>query len=50
MEPDLEIFFDLIEFVNSFCYLGDRLNFNGTRIEWKNLENIGNCFKEQSFR
>ena len=44
MEPDQEIlFFDWVDFVKSFCYLGDRLNARGgseaavtarTRFRW----------------
>ena len=47
-----EIFFDQVDFVQSFCYLGERLNANGgskavvtaTRIEW-----MGSCCIRESF-
>ena len=59
MKPGEEIsFFDQVDFVKSFCYLGDRLN-NGrseaavtarTRIGWikfKECESKSWCLKEQ---
>ena len=59
MEPGKEIsFFDQVEFVRSFCYLGDRLNASSgseavvparTQIGWLNLENEGSYFMGKSF-
>ena len=59
MEPGEELlFFDQVDFVNSFCCLGDRLNANGgseaalterTRIEWIKFRECGEFLLGESF-
>ena len=59
MKPGEEISFcDQVEFVKSFCCLGDRLNASGrseaavtvrTRIGWKKLENVESSLIRESF-
>ena len=60
VEPGEEpSFFDQIDFVKSFCYLGDRLNTSGvseaavtgrTRIGWIKFRECGSYFMGESFR
>ena len=59
VEPDEEFsFFNQIEFVKSFCYLGDRLNASGgseaavtgrTRIGWINFREFGELLYGRKF-
>ena len=60
MEPGEELsFFDHVDFVKSFCYLGDRLNASGrsktaitarTRIGWIKFRECGELLYRKSFR
>ena len=59
MEPGEEIlFFDQVDFVKSFCYMGDRLNASGkseaavtarTKIEWKKFRECGELLHGRKF-
>ena len=59
VEPDEELsFFDQVDFVKSFCYLGDRLNASGgseaavtarTRIGWTKLREGGKLLYGRKF-
>ena len=59
VKPDEEFpFYDQVEFVDNFCYLGDRLNTSGgneavvtarTRVGWEKYREYGSCFMEESF-
>ena len=59
VEPEEELsFLRQVELVKSFCFSWNRLNASGgsetamvvkTRIEWINLEDVGNCLMEESF-
>ena len=59
-EPGEEIsFFDQVDFVKSFCYLGDRLNASGgseaavtarTRIAWIKFRECGELLCGRKFR
>ena len=59
VEPGEEItFFDQVDFVKSFCYLGDRLNVSGeskaavtsrTRIGWTKFRECGELFDGRKF-
>ena len=59
VEPGEELsFFDQVDFVKSFCYLGDRLNASGgseaavtarTRIGWTKLRECGKLLYGRKF-